>query len=61
VSNRKVSPGSSGEKQAEVIMGVLERLGADAATPAVARRLGGRERVIDRAVWQVLGAEAFCR
>lgn len=58
VCNRKVSLGSFSEAQAvvepEVLKGVLERLGADAATPGVARGLGGRERVIDSTVWQVL-------
>lgn len=58
VCNRKVSLGSFSEAQAvvepEVLKGVLERLGADAATPGVARGLRGKERVIDSTVWQVL-------
>lgn len=58
VCNRKVSLGSFSEAQAvvdpEVLKGVLERLGVDAATPGVARGLSGRMRVIDSSVWQVL-------
>lgn len=58
VCNRKVSLGSFSEAQAvvdpEVLKGVLERLGADAATPGVGSGLSGRERVVDSSVWQVL-------
>jgi hypothetical protein len=58
VCGRKVSLGSFSEAQAVVdpgvLKGVLERLGADAATPGLARGLSGRERVIDSTVWQVL-------
>jgi hypothetical protein len=58
VSNRKVSLGSFSEAQAvvdpELLKGVLERLGADAATPGVRPGLKGTERVIDSTVWRVL-------
>jgi len=58
VCNRKVSLGSFSEAQAvvepELLKGVLERLGADAATPGAPGGLTGRERVIDSSVWQVL-------
>lgn len=58
VCGRKVSLGSFSEAQAvvepEVLKGVLERLGADAASPGVRPGLSGRERVIDSTVWRVL-------
>jgi hypothetical protein len=58
VCGRKVSLGSFSEAQAvvdpELLKGVLERLGAEAATPGLARGLCGKERVIDSTVWQVL-------
>lgn len=58
VCKRKVSLGSFSEAQAvvepELLKRVLERLGADAATPGLPKGLSGWQRVIDSTVWQVL-------
>lgn len=58
VCGRTVSLGSFSEAQAVVdptlLKAVLQRLAAEADTPALARGLRGCERVIDSSVWRVL-------
>jgi hypothetical protein len=58
VCGRRVSLGSFSEAQAVVdpalLQRVLQRLASEADAPAWPRGCTGRERVIDRTVWQVL-------
>lgn len=58
VCQRPVSLGSFSEAQAvvepQLLKGVWERLGAEAARPGLPKALSGNQRVIDSTVWQVL-------